>query len=155
MQTIEYRSLAASEKRKWGGGPWVKEPDKKQWADPATGLPCLAVRHLELGNWCGYVGVSPDHPAYGLHYDGITIKDAKHRHARFKAMAKLVAGGASIEAATDKAFEGAESEPEIVPIGGELIRDISVHGGADLCGSVSRKRAARSRYLPCGRSWRA
>ena len=46
----------------------IGNPDKVQWSDAATGLPCLAVRHTELGNWCGYVGVAQDHPLHGKGY---------------------------------------------------------------------------------------
>jgi len=49
----------------WARGPWDDEPDKMQWADEATGLPCLAVRHPMSGHWSGYVGVRPGHPLHG------------------------------------------------------------------------------------------
>ena len=61
----EYRTI---KKDAWGEGPWLAEPDKVQWQDEATGLPCLAVRNPRNGNWCGYVGVSEGHPAFGLPY---------------------------------------------------------------------------------------
>ena len=57
------------DKAAWGDGPWVGEPDKVQWRDRSTGLFCLANRNLWIGNWCGYVGVRPSHPAYGKNYD--------------------------------------------------------------------------------------
>src|SRR5207237_352486 len=44
------------------------EPDKRQWPDAATGLPCLIVRGPS-GALCGYVGVDVAHPAHGLNYD--------------------------------------------------------------------------------------
>ena len=69
METIAYRFI--ENKTAWGTGPWLDEPDKVQWPDAATGLPCLAVRHPDLGHWCGYVGVGPDHPTYGRHYDDV------------------------------------------------------------------------------------
>lgn len=47
----------------WDDGPWMREPDKVQWQDLATGLPCLAVRS-PMGCWCGYVAVLPGHPWY-------------------------------------------------------------------------------------------
>ncbi len=50
-------------------GPWATEPDKMQWPDTATGLPCLAVRHPTSGHWCGYVGVAEGHPLFGKDYD--------------------------------------------------------------------------------------
>ena len=49
----------------WPAGPWDGEPDKMQWPDVLTGLPCLAVRHPRYGHWCGYVGLPPGHPMYG------------------------------------------------------------------------------------------
>lgn len=48
----------------WPPGPWDGEPDKVQWPDLATGLPCLAVRHPVSGHWCGYVGVAEGHPLF-------------------------------------------------------------------------------------------
>lgn len=48
------------DKTEWGNGPWQSEPDKAQWQDPKTGLPCLAVRHVSSGHWCGYVGIPLD-----------------------------------------------------------------------------------------------
>jgi hypothetical protein len=55
----------------WPSGPWDDEPDKVQWPDETTGLPCLAVRHPQWGSWCGYVGVPPTHPLHGAHYDDV------------------------------------------------------------------------------------
>jgi hypothetical protein len=64
METIEYRTNI--DKAEWGPGPWVSEPDKAQWQDPATGLPCLIVRNVCVtGALCGYVGVPELHPYYG------------------------------------------------------------------------------------------
>lgn len=64
METIEYTTF---DKGGWGEGPWQTEVDKRQWRDAATGLPCLIVRN-RMGSLCGYVGVSKEHPAHGLHY---------------------------------------------------------------------------------------
>lgn len=44
----------------WGPGPWVDEPDRVEWRDDATGLPCLALRNPRYGHWCGYVGAHRD-----------------------------------------------------------------------------------------------
>lgn len=57
MKTIERRWMDRST---WERGPWDDEPDKVQWPDPTTGLPCLAVRHERGGHWCGYVGFAPN-----------------------------------------------------------------------------------------------
>lgn len=51
-------------------GPWLAEPDKVQWVDPATGLDCLIVRQ-QLGALCGYVGVPAGHPDHGSGYDDL------------------------------------------------------------------------------------
>lgn len=65
MDTIEYRSVDKSD---WLAGPWQGEPDKRQWRDPETGLPCLIVRSGASGALCGYVGVALGHPLHGIGY---------------------------------------------------------------------------------------
>ena len=54
------------DKSAWPRGPWNLEPDEDSWIDAATGLPCRAARHPELGHWCGYVQVPPGHPWHGV-----------------------------------------------------------------------------------------
>ena len=71
MQTIEYRT---HDKTTWADGPWQSEPDKKQWLDQETGLPCLIVRG-RLGALCGYVGVPKGHWAHGKVYDDVNVDD--------------------------------------------------------------------------------
>lgn len=66
MKTLEHRYVDKSE---WGDGPWMTEPDKLQWQDEATKLPCLIVRGS--GALCGYVGVSKGHPYFGREYQYI------------------------------------------------------------------------------------
>jgi hypothetical protein len=58
------------DKSTWLRGPWVEEPDIIEWVDEASRLPCLILRNPEMGNLCGYVGVPPDHPAWGHDYSG-------------------------------------------------------------------------------------
>lgn len=70
MQTLEYSTFDKSE---WPHGPWMSEPDKKQWQDEETGLPCLIVRN-HFGALCGYVGVSESHPLYGKDYDAPDVE---------------------------------------------------------------------------------
>ena len=70
MQTLEYRTI---DKASWGAGPWQSEPDKRQWMDETTGLPCLIVRG-PLGALCGYVGVPNGHLAYGKDYDSVGVE---------------------------------------------------------------------------------
>jgi hypothetical protein len=71
MKRIEYPRTV--DRKDWGPGPWDNEPDKIQWPDEATGLPCLIKRNPFMGNLCGYVGVSPDHPWYGKSYDDVEV----------------------------------------------------------------------------------
>jgi hypothetical protein len=72
MKTIEYPVNPEIDKSCWPPGPWDDEPDKVQWEDEATGMPCLAVRN-RMGAWCGYVGVPQGHPFHGVGYDGVRI----------------------------------------------------------------------------------
>lgn len=71
METIQYINPTIN-KSEWGNGAWLNEPDKKQWLDRATGLPCLIVRNIHVtGSLCGYVGVTKTHPLYGKDYSDI------------------------------------------------------------------------------------
>lgn len=54
----------------WPPGRWDAEPDKVQWTDRDTDLPCLAVRN-DLGAWCGYVAVEPGHPFHGVDAESV------------------------------------------------------------------------------------
>lgn len=74
MEKIEY---TFADKASWGRGPWDSEPDKVQWPDAETGLPCLAVRN-DSGAWCGYVGVAEGHAYFGLSYDDDEISVDVH-----------------------------------------------------------------------------
>lgn len=71
MERIEYRDVV--DKSDWPRGEWDNEPDKIQWPDEATGLPCLIVRN-HMGALCGYVGVSEGHPLYGKRYHQINLE---------------------------------------------------------------------------------
>jgi hypothetical protein len=51
---------------------WGTEPDKVQWTDKTTGLPCMIVRG-PLGGLCGYVGVNPDHQYHGKDYGDVDV----------------------------------------------------------------------------------
>lgn len=65
--TIDRKAL------KWPSGPWDGEPDKLQWQDQHTRLPCLAVRHPRCGHWCGYVGVAEGHPFFEKDYSDVDV----------------------------------------------------------------------------------
>lgn len=73
METIEYRY---ADRAGWKSGEWDNEPDKIQWPDEATGLPCLIVRGPS-GALCGYVGVAEGHPFYKKDYSDCTLDTAK------------------------------------------------------------------------------
>lgn len=68
IDAVREWSRADLDKPSWGEGPWLREPDKVQWVDEATGLDCLIVRQPRAGHLCGYVGVGPDHPWHGKGY---------------------------------------------------------------------------------------
>lgn len=72
MERIEYH-YEDVDKTAWGEGEWLTEPDKVQWQDKETGLPCIAKRNEHFGFWCGYVGVTRGHHAYGKHYDEVNV----------------------------------------------------------------------------------
>jgi hypothetical protein len=59
---METKSWITVDKSDWEEGPWQDEPDKMQWEDETTSLPCLAKRNAQFGNWCGYVGIPEGHP---------------------------------------------------------------------------------------------
>lgn len=67
---MEGKTWTTADKRSWGPGPWQDEPDKEQYTDEATGLPCLVKRNRS-GSLCGYVGVSESHPWFGKGYGEI------------------------------------------------------------------------------------
>lgn len=70
METKQWNLLDKSE---WSRGQWQAEPDKMQFTDETTGLPCLIVRNT-TGALCGYVGVSEGHPLYAKHYDEAGVR---------------------------------------------------------------------------------
>lgn len=72
---MEHREYTTIDKAKWLRGPWDAEPDKVQFEDPATGMPCLLVRHSGAGHWCGYVGVAEGHPMFDENYGDYDFGD--------------------------------------------------------------------------------
>lgn len=97
MKTIEYTFV---DKAAWPRGLWDDEPDKVQWQDQATGLPCLIVRN-DSGALCGYVGVMKGHPCYARHYDdysltvhgGLTFSDFCSPHKKEHGICHIVEDG--------------------------------------------------------------
>lgn len=70
METIQYTYV---NRKGWDNGEWDQEPDKIQFEDPNTKLPCLIVRNPMMGFLCGYVGVPEGHPYFGKDSDEIDI----------------------------------------------------------------------------------
>jgi len=54
-----------------GDGPWCKEPNRFEFKH--AGFDCLAVRQFH-GAWCGYVGVTEEHPYFGKNYDDLQFE---------------------------------------------------------------------------------
>lgn len=133
MQAIEYRGII--DKSTWGDGPWQREPDKAQWQDEVTGLPCLAVRG-PFGSWCGYVGVVPTHPAHGLDYHGEPhdIAETRREITRKAIRANI---GKPLED-WSRVPEGALRE-KLSAIG-EKVCALEVHGGLTFAGECADQR---------------
>lgn len=66
------RIYRTEDKSTWGDGPWQDEPDKISWHDEKTGFACLLKRN-RMGCYCGYIGLTPDHPLYGVDYSDIDV----------------------------------------------------------------------------------
>jgi hypothetical protein len=90
MKRIEYTHV---DKSKWKEGPWRDEPDKVQWQDEATGLPCL-INRGPAGAWCGYVGVNSRHPYYEKDYDAVDVE--VHGGLTFSSKCQHPEGGQSL-----------------------------------------------------------
>jgi hypothetical protein len=67
---VQTQSYTTIDKTDWPEGEWKNEPDKMQWQDKETGLPCLIVRGPS-GALCGYVGVPEGHPYFKREYDDV------------------------------------------------------------------------------------
>lgn len=67
-------SSATVDETRYGPGPWVGEPDRLEWR--YHGVPCLMVRNVEMGNWCGYAAVPPGHPWHGKDMNALEAVDA-------------------------------------------------------------------------------
>lgn len=70
---VHIRTTNIVDKSQWPRGPWDDEPDKAQWIDAESQLPCLAVRNSDTGNWCGYVGIASGHPLYNNPYQEVDL----------------------------------------------------------------------------------
>jgi len=78
--SVETKEWKFDDKSGWPSGEWNSEPDRKQWEDADTGLPCVILRG-PMGALCGYVGVSSDHPWFDTDASSCTLPEAKIREA--------------------------------------------------------------------------
>lgn len=69
-------------------GEWRNEPDKKQWMDKETQMPCLIVRNYR-GALCGYVGVNKEHAFFNKEFYGMIDSD----HEQYDAEETLLVHG--------------------------------------------------------------
>lgn len=69
---MKQREWTYLDRKDWPQGEWSNEPDKIQWQDADTGLPCLIVRN-RMGALCGYVGVAEGHRYFGVNYDNVSV----------------------------------------------------------------------------------
>ena len=74
---MEHITWSTVDKSGWPDGPWMSEPDKEQWEDEATGMPCLIVRNC-MGALCGYVGVDDSHPLHKKGYGDCVKPGCRH-----------------------------------------------------------------------------
>lgn len=66
-----YETAMRKARANWPEGPWTAEPDRIEWR--FDGFPCLMVRSVITGAWCGYVGVAPGHPLHGQHFEDFML----------------------------------------------------------------------------------
>lgn len=89
---MEYKEYRFPEKKQnWPIGQWTTEPDKIQWQDEETGMPCLIVR-TRRGALCGYVGVAENHPAFQINYDDVQPHPDVHGGLTFSDFCQIGAG---------------------------------------------------------------
>jgi hypothetical protein len=58
------------DKKKWGDGPWMNEPD--ELAFKYKGYPCL-IQRQGMGHLCGYVDIHLFHPFYTHHLETLDL----------------------------------------------------------------------------------
>lgn len=60
----------------WPPGPWRIEPDRVEFWH--YDFPCLVIRNMSMGFFCGYVGVPPGHPLHGKGYSDTEENTPSH-----------------------------------------------------------------------------
>lgn len=130
------------DKSGWGDGPWQKEPDKAQWLDEATRLPCLAVRNNVSGTLCGYVGVPPGHRVRHALFESshqleettlkaveratVAVAEEKARKIKDPQYKKIIIGGARLKVMNQRLWRNVYDRVEAY---------LSVHGGVTYAGA--------------------
>ena len=146
---MQRRDFHLIDKTSWISGIWQQEPDRIEWFDDASGLHCLVLRSPQMGHLCGYVGIAPNHPAWGVHYDGISMEDADERHRRYQQIwaicSDLRRKGLNIEEAHGVGYrkvfdDGWKEQPTNI---GALIDDLQVHGGLTFAGHIDEEKGPR------------
>lgn len=66
---------------------WETEPDELDFK--AEGLQC-AMRRGPVGSWCGYVGVSPEHPWYGMEYNSLVKQPSDFANRRITDQTSMI-----------------------------------------------------------------
>jgi|SRR5438132_7191778 len=69
----EMKTSIYPNRKDFGIGPWMNEPDKANWTDKETELDCMIIRNAEMGNLCGYVGIPLDSKLCKLDYNDIEV----------------------------------------------------------------------------------
>ncbi len=70
-EVAQAAAILAEHRATWPEGEWTNELDRLEFEH--AGLPCIMQRNA-LGNWCGYVAVSPGHILYGVDARNIDIE---------------------------------------------------------------------------------
>jgi hypothetical protein len=133
------------DKAAWGEGPWQAEPDKRQWLDPVSGFACVILRQ-ELGHLCGYVGVPPEHAAYGINYNGITQAEYEAQSKAFREHTRAWAKAGHPDLMKWVAEHPLTTTPSRVPGIGDRLYDLTVHGGLTYSGGGGRDEISRDKW---------
>lgn len=124
-------------KSKWGVGPWQDEPDRLEWIDERTGLPCCIIRNMHVtGSLCGYVGVPANHALFGWCYsDSVNLKEDYLENVKMGKDIGWIEGFCY-------AISG-EMENKTIPLGMIL----HVHGGITWSGSLPDESETRHHWF--------
>lgn len=92
---LAWRRDDAIKRATWPSGPWDDEPDEVSFREGGCPYPLALMRGATTGCLCGYVGVSPEHPAFGVSRDALKRRVLAHgliTYAERSAMRNTLAG---------------------------------------------------------------